>query len=98
MKKTSEWFKTFIDDCCVVDKSLEEKSANLYTAYINYCLYKLKNTENTKAFYRELENMNFTRTTHKRVKYFKGIKLTNEAYDMYITLGTRDFVKERKKK
>ena len=96
MTNIDDWFKQFIDDCCVLSNEVEEQSANLYTAYINYCFEKLIDVKNTTAFYKELGKMNLKRISHKRIKYFKGIKLNEHAYNLYITLGEIEWAKKKR--
>ena len=49
------WLDQFVTDCCVVGKTLSEKSGALYKAYQNYCSENGELSRSTRDFYSTIE-------------------------------------------
>ena len=71
----NDWFSTFVDEECDVDKDSECLSRELYQAYRRHCEESGEYCRSTTEFYNMLEFRGFNRITHKRIKYISGLKL-----------------------
>ena len=67
-RDNNDWLSAFINDCCDVDKSYQEKSGELYRRYREYCGENGEYARSTTDFYAALEQAGF-----KRKKTSKGI-------------------------
>ncbi len=67
-RENNNWLGAFIEECCDVDPSYEQKSGELYQEYRAYCTRTGEYTRSTTDFYTALENEGF-----KRKKTKKGI-------------------------
>lgn len=65
----NDWLGTFINECCEVDKSYQEKSGELYRRYREYCVENGEYIRSTTDFYTALEQAGYKRkrTTHCNV-------------------------------
>ena len=67
-RDNNDWLSAFINDCCDVDKSYQEKSGELYRRYREYCGENGEYARSTTDFYAALEQAGF-----RRKKTSKGI-------------------------
>ncbi|WP_294143850.1 phage/plasmid primase, P4 family [uncultured Clostridium sp.] len=74
-RKRNDWFGNFLDDCCEVDSSYQEKSGELYDEYRAYCLRMGEYTRNSADFYAALENGGFRKQKKKNIRLILGLKL-----------------------
>ncbi len=77
-KSDCDWFSHFLEDCCDVDKTYEEKSGDLYAAYRAFCARNGDYTRSTTEFYNEVENRGFLRYRNAKGRYVKGLKLAED--------------------
>ncbi len=77
-RQDNDWFGRFIDECCEVDPSFEEKSGDLYAAYRAYCNTTGDYTRSTTDFYGELEKQGFVRHRTNKGNYMRGVKLKEQ--------------------
>lgn len=71
----NDWLHHFLDDCCDLDPSFNEKSGNLYTEYRAYCQQMNEYTRSTADFYSALENAGFERRRNKDGRFVFGLHL-----------------------
>lgn len=71
----NDWLRHFLEDCCDVDPSCQEKSGELYTAYRLYCQQMNEYTRSTTDFYGALEKTGFDRRKRKAGCFIYGLKL-----------------------
>ncbi|MCQ5197043.1 phage/plasmid primase, P4 family [Phascolarctobacterium faecium] len=71
----NDWLRHFLEDCCDVDPSCQEKSGALYTAYRLYCQQMNEYTRSTTDFYGALEKAGFDRRKRKAGYFIYGLKL-----------------------
>ena len=71
----NDWLHHFLEDCCDVDSSCQEKSGALYTAYRLYCQQMNEYTRSTTDFYGALEKAGFDRRKRKAGYFIYGLKL-----------------------
>ena len=71
----NDWFGHFIDDCCEVDNSYEEKSGEFYQQYRAYCIQSGEHIRSTTDFYAAVEKMGFYRHKTNKGSFVKGVKL-----------------------
>lgn len=77
-RKSNDWIHNFLDECCDVEKGLEEKSGELYTAYRNYCQKIGEYARSTNDFYSALELIGHDRKKKKAGMFVSGLKLKEE--------------------
>lgn len=71
----NDWLHHFLEDCCDVDSSYQEKSGALYTAYRLYCQQMNEYTRSTTDFYGAMEKAGFDRRKRKAGYFIYGLKL-----------------------
>jgi P4 family phage/plasmid primase-like protien len=77
-----DWLSEFLDSCCVIGKSEQEKSGELYTAYLTHCdrineSYRRKPQDFNEA----LRSAGFERIQtggSKKPAFFKGLRLRKD--------------------
>ena len=77
----NDWLGAFINDCCDVDASYQEKSGELYKRYREYCIENGEYVRSTTDFYGALEQAGY-----KRKKLNSGITI----YGLQIRLDFLD--------
>ena len=77
----NDWLGAFINDCCDVDASYQEKSGELYKRYREYCIENGEYVRSTTDFYGALEQAGY-----KRKKRNSGITI----YGLQIRLDFLD--------
>lgn len=60
-REGNDWLGTFINECCEVDKSYQEKSGELYRRYREYCVENGEYIRSTTDFYTALEQAGYKR-------------------------------------
>lgn len=80
-REGNDWLGAFIDDCCDVDASYQEKSGELYKRYREYCMENGEYVRSTTDFYGALEQAGY-----KRKKRNSGITI----YGLQIRLDFLD--------
>ena len=71
----NDWLRHFLEECCDVNPSCQEKSGALYTAYRLYCQQMNEYTRSTTDFYGALEKAGFDRRKRKAGYFIYGLKL-----------------------
>ncbi len=71
----NDWLHHFLDDCCELAPSFQEKSGELYGAYRAYCQQMNEYTRSTSDFYAALENAGFARRRTKVGRFVTGLQL-----------------------
>lgn len=71
----NDWFGQFVEDECIIDKQLKEKSGELYRHYRSYCTEKGEFIRSTTDFYAALENAGFFRKKESKGIFVHGLKL-----------------------
>lgn len=74
-RKRNDWFGNFMDECCEVDASYQEKSGDLYDEYRAYCVRMGEYIRNSADFYAALENGGFRKLKKKNVRLILGLRL-----------------------
>lgn len=77
-KESNNWFKHFLNECCEVDSSYEEKSGEVYQEYRAYCLRTGEYIRSTTDFYSALSSNGFNRRKTKGYNIIRGLKLKSE--------------------
>lgn len=77
-KENNNWLKSFIEECCEVDKSYCEKSGDLYQAYRDFCTRTGDYTRSTTDFYAGLEIFGFEKRRLKTYNAIQGIQLKSD--------------------
>lgn len=60
-REGNDWLGAFINDCCDVDASYQEKSGELYKRYREYCMENGEYVRSTTDFYGALEQAGYKR-------------------------------------
>ena len=71
----NDWLRHFLEECCDVNPSCQEKSGALYMAYRLYCQQMNEYTRSTTDFYGALEKAGFDRRKRKAGYFIYGLKL-----------------------
>ena len=74
-KDDNDWLQHFLDDCCEIDQTFEEKSGELYSTYRSYSNQMGEYARSTTDFYTALDSAGYTRYKHKSGKMVKGLRL-----------------------
>ena len=77
----NDWLGIFINDCCEVDKSYQEKSGELYKRYREYCLDNGEYVRSTSDFYGALEQAGYKRKKLSSGIIIYGIQIRMEFLD-----------------
>ena len=81
-KSDCDWFSHFLEECCEVGRTFEEKSGDLYSAYRVFCARTGDYTRSTTEFYNEIENRGFMRYRKAKGRFIKGLKLAVDDGDL----------------
>lgn len=73
----NDWFKLFLEECCVVEENARESSSKLYREYVLFCRENNEYARSTADFSTALEKNGFKKVTIKRLKYYVGLRLKN---------------------
>ncbi len=77
-RSDNDWFAHFLDECCEVDDSYEEKSGDLYAAYRAYCARVSEFTRSTTEFYNIAESRGFEKRRRNDGRYIIGLRLAED--------------------
>lgn len=77
-RESNDWMSAFLEDCCDVDKTYQQKSGELYQEYRSYCSRNGEYTRSTTDFYTGLENAGFERKRTKKGIIVYGLKIKSE--------------------
>ena len=75
-REGNDWLGNFINECCIVNRSYQEKSGELYNNYREYCIENGEYIRSTSDFYAALEQAGYKRKKMRDGKYIIGIQLT----------------------
>ena len=73
-KEDSNWLEHFLEDCCELDKTYQERSGKVYEEYRAYCQRTGEFVRSTTEFYTALEQKGFTRRRQKNGVLIYGLK------------------------
>lgn len=74
-KEDNDWLGDFIEECCDVDATFEQKSGDLYAQYRLYCVSGKGYIRSTTDFYSALEIAGFKRKKTNKGSFVYGLKL-----------------------
>ena len=77
-RESNDWMSAFLEDCCEVQETNQQKSGELYQAYRAYCSKNGEYTRSTTDFYAGLENAGFERKKTKKGIIVSGLKIKSE--------------------
>lgn len=80
-RENNDWFSAFVDECCEVDVTFQQKSGEFYQEYRSYCARTGEYTRSTTDFYTALENAGFERKKTKAGVIVRGICLKSDFLD-----------------
>lgn len=80
-RDNNDWLSIFIEDCCEVGASYQQKSGEFYHEYRTYCLRTGEYTRSTTDFYTGLENAGFERRKGKLGNFVCGVRLKSDFLD-----------------
>lgn len=72
-REGNDWLGTFINECCEVDKSYQEKSGELYKRYREYCNENGEYVRSTTDFYTALEQAGYKRKRTTQYNVIMGL-------------------------
>lgn len=79
-RENNDWLASFLEDCCEVDKSYQQKSGEFYQEYRAYCGRNGEYTRSTTDFYTALEAVGFERKKTKNGIFIYGLQLKAEEF------------------
>lgn len=77
-KSDNDWLTHYLDECCIVEAGLVQKSGELYSDYRAYCLRVGEFARSTTEFYNALDTRGFVRKTTKKGSFISGVRLKDE--------------------
>lgn len=77
-RQNNDWLSSFLEECCEVDPTLQQKSGDLYQEYRNYCARTGEYTRSTTDFYSSLEIAGFTKRKTKNGAFVFGLQVKSE--------------------
>lgn len=77
-RESCDWLSAFLSECCEAERSLRQKSGELYQEYRAWAIRMGEFARSTSEFYAALENAGFERKKTKEGVYVMGIKLKEE--------------------
>lgn len=80
-RENNDWLSAFIDECCELDVTFQQKSGEFYQEYRSYCARTGEYTRSTTDFYAALENAGFERKKTKAGIIVLGIRLKSDFLD-----------------
>ena len=75
-KRDNDWLGHFMEECCELGDSLEERSGEVYQAYRAYCARVGEFTRSTAEFYNALEVYGIRRRRTKKGVLLMGMRLS----------------------
>lgn len=80
-RQNNDWLSSFLEECCEVDPSFQQKSGELYQEYRNYCARTGEYTRSTTDFYASLESAGYNRKRKKNGIFIYGLQIKSEFLD-----------------
>lgn len=80
-REGNDWLGTFINECCEVDKSYQEKSGELYRRYREYCNENVEYVRSTTDFYTALEQAGYKRRKMHEGNFIVGLSIKFDFLD-----------------
>ncbi len=77
-QENNDWFTHFMEECCDVGESYQEKSGDLYGEYRAFCIRMGEFIRSTTDFYTTLDVEGFKRKRTKHGSVIKGLKIKSE--------------------
>jgi P4 family phage/plasmid primase-like protien len=77
-REGNDWMSHFIEECCEVGDSFEQKSGELYQEYRAYCFRNGEYTRSTTDFYSVLESTGYARQKKHAGSFVHGLKLKSD--------------------
>ena len=77
----NDWLGNFINECCEVDKSYQEKSGDLYNRYREYCNENGEYTRSTSDFYAALEQAGYRKKKTNHGNFIMGLSIISDFLD-----------------
>ena len=77
-RKDNDWLGHFIEECCELDDTFQEKSGELYQEYRAYCSRTGEYVRSTTDFYNGLDSIGVERKRTAKGVIARGIRLTLE--------------------
>ena len=77
-RQDNDWLGHFIEECCELDDTFQEKSGEVYQAYRAYCSRTSEYVRSTTDFYNALETVGIIRKKRKEGVILLGIRLALE--------------------
>lgn len=77
-RESNNWLEHFLEECCDVDASFEEKSGKVYEEYRAFCLRCGEYARSTADFYGAIEVAGFTRHRTTKARLIKGLRLKTD--------------------
>lgn len=77
-REDNDWMGHFMNECCEIGATFEEKSSRLFSAYLDYSASVNEYRRSQQEFTRELENRGCTRKKKNDGNYIIGVHLTDE--------------------
>lgn len=74
-REDNDWLGQFLDECCIIDKTLNTKSGDLYQAYRSYCVLNGEYTRSTTDFYSSIDKAGLDRHKTKKGYFVYGVGL-----------------------
>lgn len=78
-RENNDWLGHFLDECCELGKTYQEKSGDFYTAYRNFCNVTGDYVRNSADFYTAIEQAGIVRFRNRQGRFVRGIRLTEKA-------------------
>lgn len=74
-RENNDWLASFLEDCCEIDKTYQQKSGEFYQEYRAYCARNGEYTRSTADFYTAIESAGFDRRKSKTGTIIYGVRL-----------------------
>ena len=74
----NDWLGNFIEECCEVDKSYQEKSGVLYQKYRDFCNENGEYVRSTSDFYAALEQAGYKKKKTNKGSLIHGLYIKDE--------------------
>lgn len=79
-RENNDWLASFLEDCCEVDKTYQQKSGEFYQEYRAHCGRTGEFIRGTSDFYVALETAGFERKKSKTGTTIYGVRLKEEDF------------------
>ena len=74
-REDNDWLGRYIDECCEVDISYQEKSGEFYQQYRAYCIQNGEYIRSTTDFYSAVDKAGFVRRKTNKGMFVHGVQL-----------------------